>query len=195
MMGLVLSVMRQQRITINAIDVQQQSLLATGCYEKERHGHPRAGKQAIEEMNRVGMIIDMSHSAERSTLEAIDTCFSSICISHTNPTFAHDALRNKSNDVIKALTARGGLIPDSACTHSTYQMAANVRWKISAKWLRLPLTWLAWNTLGIGSDLSYKPTSSRSWMDEKWSLVLSNGLRRRLCEQLRLARCVALVLW
>ena len=56
------------------------------------------------------MIIDMSHSAERSTLEAIDLSSRPTGISHANPSFAHDALRNKSNTVIKALTERGGLI-------------------------------------------------------------------------------------
>ena len=49
-----------------------QSLLATGCYEAEDSGITRMGRQVIKEMNRVGLVIDMSHSAERSTLEAID---------------------------------------------------------------------------------------------------------------------------
>jgi membrane dipeptidase len=43
-------------------------LLATGCYEGEDPGITRFGRQAIAEMNRVGMVVDMSHSAERSTL-------------------------------------------------------------------------------------------------------------------------------
>ena len=44
-----------------------QSLLASGCYESEDNGISRFGRQVIGEMNRVGMLIDMSHSAERST--------------------------------------------------------------------------------------------------------------------------------
>ncbi|GAK86494.1 microsomal dipeptidase [Vibrio ponticus] len=87
-----------------------QSLLASGCYESTDSGVTRFGQQVIKEMNRVGMIIDMSHSAERSTLEAIDMSSRPICISHANPSFAHPALRNKSNNVLEALTKRGGLI-------------------------------------------------------------------------------------
>ena len=49
-----------------------QSLLATGCYEKNDSGVTNFGKEAIKEMNRVGIVIDMSHSAEQSTLEAIE---------------------------------------------------------------------------------------------------------------------------
>ena len=53
------------------LSYNNQSLLATGCYEDDDPGITRFGKQVIQEMNRVGMVIDMSHSAERSTLHAI----------------------------------------------------------------------------------------------------------------------------
>ena len=45
-----------------------QSLLATGCYEDDDTGLTRMGREVVEEMNRVGLVVDMSHSAERSTL-------------------------------------------------------------------------------------------------------------------------------
>ena len=48
-----------------------QSLLASGCYEEKDNGLSRMGKEVIEEMNRVGLIVDMSHSGERSTIEAL----------------------------------------------------------------------------------------------------------------------------
>jgi len=80
-----------------------QSLLATGCYEQEDTGITRMGKQVIKEMNRVGLVVDMSHSAERSTLEAIEVSQRPIAITHANPHFWHAALRNKSDTVLKAL--------------------------------------------------------------------------------------------
>ena len=43
-----------------------QSLLATGCYEKIDSGVTNFGRQAIKEMNKVGIVIDMSHSAEQN---------------------------------------------------------------------------------------------------------------------------------
>ena len=49
-----------------------QSLLATGCYEKIDSGVTNFGREVIKEMNRVGIVIDMSHSAEKSTLDAIE---------------------------------------------------------------------------------------------------------------------------
>ena len=52
------------------LSYNNQSLLATGFYEAEDRGLTRMGRQVIKEMNRVGMVVDMSHSADRSTIEA-----------------------------------------------------------------------------------------------------------------------------
>ena len=49
-----------------------QSLLATGCYEENDSGVTRMGKEVIKEMNKVGVVVDMSHSAEKSTFDAIE---------------------------------------------------------------------------------------------------------------------------
>ena len=64
-----------------------QSLLATGCYETEDSGVTRMGREVIKEMNRVGLVVDMSHSAERSTLDAISLSERPIAITHANPNF------------------------------------------------------------------------------------------------------------
>jgi len=87
-----------------------QSLLATGCYEEGDSGVTRFGREVIKEMNRVGMIIDMSHSAEHSTLQTIELSQRPIAITHANPFRWHQALRNKSDDVLKALGHSGGML-------------------------------------------------------------------------------------
>ena len=51
------------------LSYNNQSLLATGCYEAEDPGITRMGRQVIKEMNRVGLVVDMSHSAA-ATLDA-----------------------------------------------------------------------------------------------------------------------------
>ena len=94
-----------------------QSLLATGCYEVEDCGVTRMGREVIAEMNRVGLVVDMSHSAERSTLEAIEISSRPIAITHANPSFWHPALRNKSNTVLKALAESGGMLGLSLYPH------------------------------------------------------------------------------
>lgn len=95
---------------IMQLTYNNQTLLATGCYEDGDSGVTRMGKQVIKEMNRTGMIIDMSHSAEASTLETIELSERPIAITHANPSRWHEALRNKSDKVLRALSESGGMM-------------------------------------------------------------------------------------
>ena len=99
------------------LSYNNQSLLATGCYEGDDPGITRMGRQVIREMNRVGLVVDMSHSARRSTLEAIEISERPIAITHANPSFWFTALRNKSDDVLKALAESGGMLGFSMYPH------------------------------------------------------------------------------
>ena len=94
-----------------------QSLLATGCYESNDTGITRMGKQVIKEMNRVGLVVDMSHSADRSTIEAADISTRPIAITHANPHEWKPALRNKRDEVIRAVTQNGGMLGFSIYPH------------------------------------------------------------------------------
>ncbi len=69
------------------LSYNNQSLLATGCYESIDSGVTNFGKEAIKEMNRVGIVIDMSHSGEKSTFDAIEISEKPIAITHANPSF------------------------------------------------------------------------------------------------------------
>ena len=102
--------LHEQGVRIMQLTYNNQSLLATGCYEEGDSGVTRFGREVIKEMNRVGMIIDMSHSAEHSTLQTIELSERPIAITHANPLRWHEALRNKSDDVLKALGDSGGML-------------------------------------------------------------------------------------
>jgi len=102
--------LHEQGVRIMQLTYNNQSLLATGCYEDGDSGVTRFGREVIKEMNRVGMIIDMSHSAEHSTLQTIELSERPIAITHANPSRWHEALRNKSDDVLKALSESGGML-------------------------------------------------------------------------------------
>jgi microsomal dipeptidase-like Zn-dependent dipeptidase len=101
--------LHEQGARIMQLTYNNQSLLATGCYEEGDSGVTRFGREVIKEMNRVGMIIDMSHSSAHSTLQTIELSERPIAITHANPSRWHEALRNKSDDVLKALSGSGGM--------------------------------------------------------------------------------------
>ncbi|TIV06141.1 MAG: membrane dipeptidase, partial [Mesorhizobium sp.] len=87
-----------------------QSLLGCGWMEKEDSGVTRMGREAIAEMNRLGMIIDLSHAGERTALEAIALSERPVVISHANPRWLRDSNRNVSKHVLQALREREGLL-------------------------------------------------------------------------------------
>jgi len=99
------------------LSYNNQSLLATGCYEAEDPGITRMGRQVIREMNRTGLVVDMSHSADRSTIEAAGISERPIAITHANLHSWAPALRNKCDDVVRAVTEAGGMMGFSLYPH------------------------------------------------------------------------------
>ena len=131
----LVEVFRQLGVFVMQLTYNNQSLLASGCYESEDNGISRFGRQVIGEMNRVGMLIDMSHSAERSTLQAIELSARPVIISHANPSSFHPARRNKSDAVLRAIAQSGGCWA-SAPIPSICAAARPAAWTSSATWWR-----------------------------------------------------------
>ncbi len=158
------------------LSYNNQSLLATGCYEAEDTGITRMGKQVIKEMNRVGMIIDMSHSAERSTLEAIELSERPIAITHANPAFWQPALRNKSDTVLKALVSTGGMLGFSMYPHHLKDKSCCSIGSFCDMIARTAEL-IGVSNIGIGSDLCQdQPDSVVEWMRVgRWTKEIDYG--------------------
>lgn len=153
-----------------------QSLLATGCYEAEDNGITRMGREVIREMNRVGMVIDMSHSGERSTLEAIEISSRPIAITHANPGIWHAALRNKSDRVLQALAESGGMLGFSMYPHHL-KGGSDCTVTEFAEMIARTVDKMGADRLGIGSDLCQDhPDSVVEWMrNGRWSKTIDYG--------------------
>ena len=153
-----------------------QSLLATGCYEKNDSGVTNFGKEAIKEMNRVGIVIDMSHSAEQSTLEAIDISEKPIAITHANPSFWHEAKRNKSNNLLKTLSKSGGMLGLSLYAHHLKD-SSSCTLQSFCEMVAKTVEIMDIKNIGIGSDLCLnQPDSIVEWMrNGTWTKVKNYG--------------------
>ena len=153
-----------------------QSLLATGCYEEEDAGVTRMGREVIAEMNRVGMIVDMSHSGERSTLEAIEASARPIAITHANPFFWHPARRNKSDDVLRALGQSGGMLGFSLYPHHL-RGKSDCSLTSFCEMVARTADLIGVDSLGLGSDLCQDhPDSVVEWMRVgRWTKNIDYG--------------------
>ncbi len=141
-----------------------QSLLASGCYENVDSGVTNFGREVIKEMNRVGIVIDMSHSAEKSTLDAIEFSEKPIAITHANPFFWHKTKRNKSDTLLKNLSDSGGMLGLSLYPH---HLKDNSNCKIEnfCEMVAKTVDMIGVKNLGIGSDLCLnQPDSVVEWM-------------------------------
>ena len=153
-----------------------QSLLATGCYEKNDSGVTNFGREAIKEMNRVGVVIDMSHSAEKSTFDAIEISEKPIAITHANPSFWYEAIRNKSNDLLKALASSGGMLGLSLYPHHLKD-GSNCTLENFCEMTAKTAEIMGVKNIGIGSDLCINhPDNVVEWMrNGTWTKTKNYG--------------------
>lgn len=158
------------------LSYNNQSLLATGCYEAEDPGITRMGRQVIKEMNRVGMVIDMSHSADRSTIEAAEISQRPIAITHANLHAWQPALRNKRDDVVRAVTQNGGMMGFSLYPHHL-KGKGDCTVKSFCEMIAQAAEQFGAAHFGIGSDLCQdQPDSVVEWMRVgRWSKEIDYG--------------------
>ncbi|KXX58988.1 dipeptidase [Rhodococcus sp. LB1] len=88
----------------------------SGCWEDPHNGLSRTyGVNLIREMNAAGMVVDVSHSNERTCFDALDVSSKPVAITHANPIDAVGenvelAVRNKSLPLLTALAQQGGVV-------------------------------------------------------------------------------------
>lgn len=89
-----------------------QNNVGTGCIEAQQRdlGLSQFGRDLIAEMNRVGMLVDCSHSGYRTTMDAMSLSTKPCIFSHSNPRALFDHPRNIKDDQIKLCVQTGGVI-------------------------------------------------------------------------------------
>ncbi|MFK7866479.1 MAG: membrane dipeptidase [Alphaproteobacteria bacterium] len=153
-----------------------QSLLASGCYEPVDAGISRMGREVIKEMNRVGLVIDMSHSADQSTIEAASISTRPIAITHANPHEWSAALRNKKHEVIDAVTKKGGMMGFSLYPHHL-QSGSSCTLESFCDMVKAASNRYGAQHFGLGSDLCQdQPDEIVTWMRVgRWTKAMDYG--------------------
>lgn len=88
----------------------QKNLVGDGCAERTDAGLSRFGVEIVKEMNRVGMLVDGSHSGYRTTMDAMEICEAPFIFSHSNPHGIRPHYRSIKDDQIKACAQTGGVV-------------------------------------------------------------------------------------
>jgi len=76
----------------------------------EHNGLTEFGKDVVREMNRLGMIVDISHVSDKTFADVLEVSKAPVFASHSDCRAICDAPRNMTDDMIKRLAAKGGVI-------------------------------------------------------------------------------------
>lgn len=87
-----------------------QNLIGSGSTERVDGGISDYGIQIIKAMNEVGMLVDVSHSGDRTTLDAIELSPQPIAFTHSNCRALNNHPRLKTDEAIRKLAAKGGVM-------------------------------------------------------------------------------------
>ena len=91
---------------------------STDRAEPEDRGLSDFGRQVVQECNRVGMIVDISHASDRSFYDVLKVSRAPVIASHSCARAVCDNPRNLTDDMIRSLAARGGVV--QICFLSAY---------------------------------------------------------------------------
>jgi membrane dipeptidase len=103
-------------VRISQLTYNTMNAAGSGCWEADHNGLSRTyGVHLIREMNQAGMVVDVSHSNERTCFDAFEASDKPVAITHANPidvvgTEVQLAVRNKSLDLLKAMAQQDGVI-------------------------------------------------------------------------------------
>lgn len=106
----LVNLLHRMGVHILQLTYNERNLSGDGCSERTDAGLSDFGIELIHEINRVGILLDLSHAGTETTLEAINVSQKPIVISHSNVRELCDTPRNVSSDVLKALAQKDGVI-------------------------------------------------------------------------------------
>jgi membrane dipeptidase len=146
---------RDLGVRVMQLTYNNRTFYGDGCLETSDAGLSPLGRQAVTEMNRVGVAVDLSHCGHRTTAEGIAASTKPVLLSHVgcNAVFRHP--RNKDDSELRAMAQKGGvagiyLMPflDIAGTRNTDLVVRHIEHAIQV---------CGEDHVGIGSDLSIQP--------------------------------------
>lgn len=109
------------------------------------------GVKVIEEMNRLGIMVDLSHAGEKSFYDALEISRTPIVCSHSNCRALCDHPRNLTDDQLRALAAKGG-VAHTTFYHGFLQKTGEADILDAVKHLEHAISIMGIDHVGIGTD-------------------------------------------
>jgi membrane dipeptidase len=105
-----LELFRNLGVRVMQLSYNRKSPFAAGVMEPDGGGLTPLGRQAVAEMNRLGIAIDLSHANPATTADVLDLSSKSALMTHAGCAAIHPHPRNKTDEQLRALADRGGVV-------------------------------------------------------------------------------------
>lgn len=105
-----LALFRALGVGMMQVAYNTQNLVGAGCYELNDPGLSRFGREVLAEMNRAGILADLSHVGPTTSADVIERSKKPVVYSHVCPATLNPHPRNKTDDELRAVAATGGLV-------------------------------------------------------------------------------------
>lgn len=155
-----ITILHKLGVRIIQITYNQRNNIGCGAYEPNDTGLTRFGQQAILEMNRLGILIDLSHVGYRTSLDAIEFSQDPVVFSHSSVKALNPHPRNITDEQIKAVAAKGGVV--GLCPHSVMTvMKGRSSWPTVDDFIdhiAYVMDLVGEDFVGIGTDRWMRPT-------------------------------------
>ncbi|CUX68275.1 MULTISPECIES: dipeptidase [Agrobacterium] len=103
-------IFRDLGVGIMQLTYNTQNYSGAGYLEENDSGLTGFGREVLGEMNRVGVLCDLSHVGDKTTADVIARSKAPVCISHVLPRALRDVKRNKPDELLKACAEKGGIV-------------------------------------------------------------------------------------
>jgi membrane dipeptidase len=155
----LLSVLYRLGLRILQIAYSERNLIGDGWNERGNCGLSNYGIKVVDEMNKLGILIDLAHVGDATTMDTIEFSNQPVIFSHSTCRSISHHPRGKSDEAIKAMAEKGGVIGIVAKNHYlTYQTGKNyIRYDIN-KYLDhidYVVNIVGIDHVGIGLDIYY----------------------------------------
>lgn len=101
---------RDLGVRVMQLSYNQASPFGSGVLAKPPSGLTELGRKAVAEMNGAGIALDLSHADPATTMDAIKASTKPVLITHAGCTAVYDHPRNKTDEILKAVAEKGGVV-------------------------------------------------------------------------------------
>jgi membrane dipeptidase len=153
-----------------------QNCAGGGCADAADTGLTGFGRRLVAELERVGMLLDLSHTGYRTSLDALEIATRPAVFSHSNAYALCPSFRNLKDEQMLACARTGGLIGISGASEYLGDIACATQ--TIFKHLDYVAQRVGIDHVGLGQDVVFEPESLTRWArgrPEEWPMTRATG--------------------